>query len=142
MTRSWCHYWRKIGHVPKRRVESYRSIDCATPYNNRKYPLAEGEENLDHGCWIRLFSDRVIVSLPNWKEGHYAIAVVTTPCNYGGSRHWFLCPLPKCQRRCKKLYLCNEGVFIRRTCLDLAYTTQNRCKLDRIIDKKWRLIQH
>lgn len=33
------------------------------------------------------------------------------------------------------------GIFICRKCLNLAYYTQNRSKLDRIIDKKWNLIR-
>lgn len=141
MTRSWWHYWRSIGHVPKKRVESYRSIDCCTLYDNRKYPFQEGEENFDHGCRIQLFPNQARFTLPGSGEYRYQVPVVQTSCNYGGSRHWFLCPLPKCQRRCKKLYLCREGVFVCRKCLNLAYTTQNRCRLDRIIDKKWKLIR-
>ena len=40
----------------------------------------------------------------------------------------------------RKLYLTRQGYFFCRKCLDLAYVTQNRSRLDRIIDKKWELI--
>ncbi len=48
-----------------------------------------------------------------------------TPCNYGGSRPWFLCPGAGCGRRAAILYgpasppLC-------RLCLGLAYASQRR----------------
>jgi hypothetical protein len=39
----------------------------------------------------------------------YRVGLVTTPCNFGGSRYWFLCPLvasgQPCGRRVGKLYL-------------------------------------
>jgi hypothetical protein len=135
MSRWWC-YWRKKGHMPKRIVESYHSID-----SSKLYAFKEGEELTVHGCKIKLFSSYSLFSLPSESEYRYRISAVTTPCNYGGHRHWFLCPIPKCKRRSKKIYLFSEGVFICRKCLKLAYSTQNRSKLDRIIDKKWALIR-
>ena len=39
------------------------------------------------------------------KDYSYMIPVVSTPCNYGGKRWWFICPLlvngRACQRRCR-----------------------------------------
>ncbi|MBN9517003.1 hypothetical protein J0H58_00560, partial [bacterium] len=39
----------------------------------------------------------------------YPVALVTTPCRYGGLRWWFVCPLARgdtgCGRRARKLYL-------------------------------------
>jgi hypothetical protein len=51
---------------------------------------------------------------------------VTTPCNYGGIRYWFLCPLIKngvlCGRRVARLYLpFGANYFGCRHCCDLTY---------------------
>ena len=142
MARSWWWYWRNKGHITKERINRYRSIDSSVLYDNRKCDFREGEENFDHGYCIKCFSNHAIV-MESLFEGdlRYNIPVVTTACNYGGVRHWFLCPLPKCSRRSKKLYLCSQKVFVCRKCLNVAYSTQNRSRLDRIIDKKWDLIR-
>lgn len=135
---------KKKGHIRKQTVGQfrYRTIDSSDLYDNRKSPLEEGEENFAYGCWIKLFSTKAFFSTPS--EGHrysYSTLIESTACNYGGSRHWFLCPNPGCKRRCRKLYLNRQGYFFCRKCLNLAYHTQNRSKLDRIIDKKWALLR-
>jgi hypothetical protein len=68
MARSWWHYWRRIGHIPKKRVEAYKSIDSSALYDIRTYPLEEGEENYFHCCLIQLFISYAKVSLPNGKD--------------------------------------------------------------------------
>lgn len=138
----WWHYWRRRGHVPKNRIESYLSLDCSWCYDKREYPLEEGKDIWIHGHCLKLFSSYALDSFQhNGETFQYKIPVVITKCNYGGERHWFLCPLSTCQRRSKKLYLHNQKAFLCRKCLNLAYTTQNRSAVDRIIDKKWRLIE-
>ncbi len=73
------------------------------------------------------------------------IQFVQSKANYGNSRYWMRCPNPKCLRRCGKLYLyrLSDGmpVFVCRTCLNLAYRSQNKTALDRLIDKKWAIIR-
>lgn len=58
----------------------------------------------------------------------YDIRIVSTDCNYGGYRYWFLCPLvikdTRCNRRIRKLY-CHQNYFGCRTCLRLCYSSQN-----------------
>ncbi len=61
----------------------------------------------------------------------YSVALDTTPCNYGGLRWWFLCPLLRngrpCQRRCRFLYLpFGADYFGCRECYDLAYESQQK----------------
>lgn len=138
----WRRYWQKKGHQTKNRVEHFRSLDCSQLYDNRTYSLQEGEDAWFHGWHLNLFNSHTLATLSHERqETRYPIPVVTTHCNYGGQRHWFLCPFPSCQRRSKKLYFCNQGLFLCRKCLHLAYTTQNRSEADRIIDKKWHLIR-
>ncbi len=56
----------------------------------------------------------------------YWIDLETTPCNFGGERWWFRCPLVKngnpCGRRCFKLYEPpGADYFGCRECYDLTY---------------------
>lgn len=57
----------------------------------------------------------------------YRIGLTTTPCNYGGVRYWFLCPIKKsggtCERRTSVLY--GGPIFSCRKCLGLSYLSQN-----------------
>jgi len=51
------------------------------------------------------------------------ISIIKTPCNYGGKRHWFLCPF--CSRKALKLYLSpGNNYFGCRKCLQLSYRSQ------------------
>ena len=59
-------------------------------------------------------------------EMEYGINLETTPCNLGGERWWFRCPLVKngspCERRCFKLYEPpGADYFGCRECYDLTY---------------------
>lgn len=65
-------------------------------------------------------------------EGHkedvsYPVSLSWTPCNFGGSRPWFVCPGVvegvSCGRRVAKLYL-KGRYFLCRHCHDLAYSSQ------------------
>lgn len=62
------------------------------------------------------------------KELCYSIYFTETPCNLGGKRYWFKCPLGKDGRRCSRrvavLYFTGK-YFGCRHCLDLTYQSQN-----------------
>ena len=140
----WRRYWAKKGHIPKQIVEQYRykTIDVSDFYDDREYPLVEGEEDTTCGLWLKLFSERVQFALPS--DGlHYSYStpVEATKCNYGGVRHWFLCPNKYCRRRCKKLHMNQEGYFFCRKCLKLGYYCQKQTKVDSLINKKWALVE-
>jgi len=56
----------------------------------------------------------------------YTIQLATTPCNYGGVRYWFICPLvvngQACNRRVSKLYLPPGAKYFGcRACYNLTY---------------------
>jgi hypothetical protein len=57
-------------------------------------------------------------------EYDYKVSIVTTTCEFGGVRYWFLCPLFKdgvgCNRRVAKLYL-GTKYFGCRQCHNLTY---------------------
>ena len=59
-------------------------------------------------------------------ELDYKVELVGTPCNYGGLRYWFICPLVvnarACRRRAAKLYLPPGGKYFGcRHCHNLTY---------------------
>lgn len=59
-------------------------------------------------------------------ELDYKVQLVSTPCNYGGVRYWFICPLvvngEACRRRVVKLYLPPGGRYFGcRHCFNLTY---------------------
>ncbi len=68
------------------------------------------------------------------------IELTTTPCNYGGWRWWFTCPVVKdgiyCGNRVTKLFLPPAAKYFGcRECYDLTYEScQKSHKYDRIIE--------
>lgn len=71
-------------------------------------------------------------------ELDYKVQLVTTPCNFGGVRYWFICPLwidgRQCGRRVAKLYLPPGGKYFGcRHCYNLTYKScQDSHKFDRL----------
>jgi len=61
----------------------------------------------------------------------YSVQFAYTPCHFGGSRVWFLCP--NCQRRVALLY--GVKYFLCRHCLDLAYESQRESHYERAARK-------
>src|SRR5512138_275659 len=75
---------------------------------------------------VRTFEDAVLLSYtwtPYAREPlpiRCRVALSQTPCNFGGSRRWFVCP--DCDRRCAVLFgISRRGNFACRTCQRLAY---------------------
>lgn len=62
------------------------------------------------------------------KKFNYKVKLSTTPCNYGGKRYWFICPLYKdniaCKRRVRILYKVGD-YFGCRHCFNLTYASRN-----------------
>jgi hypothetical protein len=66
----------------------------------------------------------------------YKVKLTTTPCNFGGVRYWFICPLSKngvyCGRRVGTLYLASRvNYFGCRHCYDFSYESRNEPRLAR-----------
>jgi hypothetical protein len=66
----------------------------------------------------------------------YKISLTTTPCNFGGVRYWFICPLSingvYCGRRTGTLYIASGGNYFGcRHCYDLSYESRNESRLGR-----------
>lgn len=58
-----------------------------------------------------------------WESKQYSVSLDWTPCNYGGSRPWFHCPVVGCGRRVAILY--GGRIFACRHCYGLNYDTQH-----------------
>lgn len=84
---------------------------------------------------MRAEDDRVILIYrhrsgdDDWKDEHYAVRIVRTACNLGGSRPWFVCPARGCGRRVAILY--GGGIFACRHCYRLAYPSSREDAGDR-----------
>jgi hypothetical protein len=66
----------------------------------------------------------------------YKVSLTTTPCNFGGVRYWFVCPLYTngvyCGRSVGTLYLPPGGKYFgSRHCYDLSYESRNESRLGR-----------
>jgi len=65
----------------------------------------------------------------NKKDFNYSIPVVSTSCNYGGVRWWFVCPLvvngQACTRRCRIVYMPQGAEYFGcRECHQLTYESR------------------
>lgn len=65
------------------------------------------------------------------REFNYKVKIVTTTCNYGGVRYWFICPLAKnqikCENRVGTLYD-NGDYFGCRECCELTYKSRKKTR--------------
>jgi hypothetical protein len=66
--------------------------------------------------------DSLQITYCNRKQTAYQIPIDKLPCNYGGFRYYFRCPL--CAKRMRILYLTSQSAFLCRMCLNLAYESQ------------------
>ena len=73
-----------------------------------------------------------------WTSVEDDIEVDTTPCNFGGSRPWLVCP--KCRSR-RGVLFCLDGYFRCRTCHNLAYSSTREDLLTRRV-RRCRELQH
>ena len=83
---------------------------------------------------VRVYDGRVVLSFSYGGKGDVRtdvdqpVMLDWTPCNYGGSRVWFRCPV--CKRRCALLYGIEEA-FMCRQCGGLTYGSKTQSPLDR-----------
>ena len=95
---------------------------------------------------MRAEQDRVILIYRQrsgggeWKDEYYAVRIVRTPCNLGGSRAWFICPAVGCGRRVAILY--GGAIFACRHCYQLAYPSAREDVGDRAARRSNKLRAH
>jgi len=84
----------------------------------------------DGTAWLRYDVDHV--SRPTGPQ-HYPVSMVTTPCQFGGLRWWWICPATR--RQVSKLYLPNGGdrfLSLGRGAYRLAYASQRQAPTNRM----------
>jgi len=92
---------------------------------------------------IRTEADRVILNYRTringgeWQPVEYPVYLEWTPCNFGGQRPWFRCPVRLCGRRVAILF--GGSIFACRHCHKLAYPSQRETGDDRAIRRADRL---
>lgn len=77
-----------------------------------------------------------------WQDVRQLIRYEDTPCHFGGTRKWFVCP--SCGQRVGVLGS-ETGLFLCRHCNQLPYASQSEGKIDRMIrarDKLGKRIFH
>ncbi len=88
----------------------------------RERMIAAGQERVDV---LMRFRKRKGASTrgPKQVELVERLRLTWTPCNYGGSRPWFICPGDGCGRRVAIVYGPTSPLLCRR-CNGLSYTSQ------------------
>lgn len=85
------------------------------------------EGNWDGNSHIRLRYTHTNKWTGEKADVDYEVELATTPCNYGGVRYWFICPLTRdgqyCGRRVGVLYSVGK-YFGCRYCGNIAYSAQ------------------
>lgn len=95
------------------------SFNCCWPQKGREFSPSINVR-IEEGGALLAYKHRSAGSA--WVDENYAITIDWTPCHFGGSRAWFLCPAPLCGRRVAILY--GGAIFSCRQCLRLTYASQ------------------
>lgn len=93
---------------------------------HRSKPIEERQKSIEIGAYVRA---KGIAT--GAETGPGGVRLSWSPCHYGGSRPWFVCPTRECGRRVRKLYAAGTSLHCR-TCLGLAYRTQRMNQEDRL----------
>lgn len=86
-----------------------------------------------------ILSYRTRSSNADWQEMNYPVRLTWTPCNYGGERAWWICPVAGCGRRVAILF--GGSRYACRQCHRLAYRSQRENEEDRALRRANRLRQ-
>lgn len=115
----WGWYWKiKRQHTPRTLCSALTSLDSFAIF---KSTYAVGFDITTRQLKARLTGNYLTVINGKRKQLAYQIPFERLPCNYGGFRYFFKCPL--CHQRMRLLYF-THNVFLCRKCLNLAYPSQ------------------
>lgn len=118
-------------------LKKHRYLESGWRYGGIKwtYGLSGNESSIgfnvniggDEGDNIKLQYTHTSRDTGEKESMDFKIELTTTPCNYGGKRYWFICPLSKngqyCGRRVGVLFSIGKW-FGCRHCGDIAYAAQ------------------
>lgn len=116
----WGWYWKvKKKHIARTLCSDLLSIDSFKLLRDgqtRSFKVSPWE------LTANAMPDGLKITYRKQKESTYTIGIEKLPCNYGGFRFFFKCPL--CQKRMRMLYLAQTSIFLCRKCLNLSYKSQ------------------
>jgi len=99
-----------------------------TSYWGDKNSISVQTIGLDDDPRLRIFYTSTDNQTGEKRDFDYDIPLTTTPCHFGGKRHWFICPWYRngvyCGRRVGTLYKGGD-YFACRHCYGLTYESQN-----------------
>lgn len=103
------------------------SIQWSNGFSDEKSSIGV-VSNIGDDAYIKLKYTQTDNYSGDKKSFDYKVRLVSTSCNYGGNRWWFICPLIvdglACRRRVGKLYK-DGDYFGCRHCYDLTYNSKN-----------------
>jgi len=117
----WGWYWRvKRQHIAKSLCDYRACIDSFLLFKHEKFCGFTVQEKGKVVIAGTLKDDRLaIVGV----QGSYDILIEKQPCHFGGTRCFFRCPIPSCNKRMRKLYR-HGMIYACRKCFNLAYRSQ------------------
>ena len=121
--------WRLVGeHMLRLDVRRLHQRNCLRPGLVFSWSWSWGGEPL---ASIRILTSvdsiRLSYSTKDGEQVDELVDLDRTPCNYGGTRPWFICP--KCGRRVAVLF--GGRRFWCRHCHGIAYAVENEDALSR-----------
>lgn len=108
---------------------AYHSGDISWSRNGEKTGSITVEYIVDYNeYYLRFIYTQTDKDTGEKKDFNYKVRLDATPCNYGGLRYWFVCPLSAngipCNKRVGVLYK-NGDYFGCRHCYNLTYRSKN-----------------
>ncbi len=124
-------FLKKHGYLPQEKSHSYGGIKWTRGdwENNINFwvNIEDPESEASGGSYVELIYTVTIHRSEEKTDMKYKVPLATTPCNYGGRRYWFVCPLSRngvyCGRRVGVIYSVDKW-FGCRHCADIAYQAQ------------------
>jgi hypothetical protein len=88
------------------------------------------EINLSDKFFKLKYKVRPFGSGEEYQEIEEKYKITSTPCNYGGKRYWFICPMTSngkhCGKRVANLYIgSGSNYFACRHCYNMTYSSRN-----------------
>jgi hypothetical protein len=112
------------------------SIIWKNCYGEKTSSIGITVSTLDSVGYVRFYYTVTYRSSGEKIDYDYKVQLATTPCNFGGVRYWFICPLSRngvyCGRRVGKLYKApGANYFGCRHCYNLSYESRNEPRFAR-----------
>ena len=129
--------WRRVGEEMLRLdVRQLHRRDCLRPGLAFSWNWSWGDEPAGSiSIFTSTDSIRLMYGTKDGEQVDELVALDLTPCHFGGSRPWFLCP--RCGRRVGVLF--GGRRFWCRHCHGVAYAVENEDAMSRLLRRSNKL---